>query len=374
MPIQSYVQEAMDKLIKATLVIAHRLHTVIQANIIHVVEKGAIVESGNHADLMARAGRYAQFYAMRFSRVRGASRLQVGDGGRLGLMARRRTRCPTVVRGTQPHRAINPCNIEGVKPCGSRRTEFTFNCEIDGPEGAPWIMFSNSLATNLSMWNPQVADFEPSLRVLRYDRGHGEPRRRRAGCTYPPVRRRRGGPARRARNPPRAFRRPVHGRSHRARARRASSPTGSTTSLSASSPACRPRPAPSNGRSASPPRRGKAAWRRWCPLAHWFPPETLATKPAHVERVPAMILSTPVNGFIGGAAALSDHDYNAAVATVARDRALHRRQQGRRHAGSDEGHAPARRLTLRRTRRRRTHFRESRSAGGSPTRCGNSSG
>jgi len=67
---ERYVQEAMDKLIKGrtTLVIAHRLHTVIQANIIHVVEKGAIVESGNHADLMARAGRYAQFYAMRFSR------------------------------------------------------------------------------------------------------------------------------------------------------------------------------------------------------------------------------------------------------------------------------------------------------------------
>jgi 3-oxoadipate enol-lactonase len=31
-----------------------------------------------------------------------------------------------------------------------------------------------------------------------------------------------------------------------------------------------------------------------------------------------MILSTPVNGFIGGAAALSDHDYSPAVATVTR--------------------------------------------------------
>jgi subfamily B ATP-binding cassette protein MsbA len=60
----------MDKLIKGrtTLVIAHRLHTITQANVIHVVEKGMIVESGNHAILMARAGRYAQFYAMRFAR------------------------------------------------------------------------------------------------------------------------------------------------------------------------------------------------------------------------------------------------------------------------------------------------------------------
>jgi ABC-type multidrug transport system fused ATPase/permease subunit len=67
---ERYVQEAMDKLIKGrtTLVIAHRLHTIVQANVIHVVEKGTIVESGNHAALMALAGRYAQFYAMRFSR------------------------------------------------------------------------------------------------------------------------------------------------------------------------------------------------------------------------------------------------------------------------------------------------------------------
>lgn len=53
-------------------------------------------------------------------------------------------------------------------------------------------------------------------------------------------------------------------------------------------------------------------------LSRWFPPETLAAKPAHVERVRAMILSTPANGFIGGSAALADHDYNAAVSTVTR--------------------------------------------------------
>jgi len=52
-------------------VIAHRLHTITQASVIHVVEKGAIVESGTHADLMARSGRYAQFYAMRFAREPG---------------------------------------------------------------------------------------------------------------------------------------------------------------------------------------------------------------------------------------------------------------------------------------------------------------
>lgn len=49
-----------------------------------------------------------------------------------------------------------------------------FNYRIDGREGAPWITFSNSLATNLSMWDGQAALLEGDYRILRYDqRGHG---------------------------------------------------------------------------------------------------------------------------------------------------------------------------------------------------------
>ena len=49
------------------------------------------------------------------------------------------------------------------------------NYRIDGPEGAPWVTFSNSLATTHHMWDPQVEAFTRSYRVLRYDkRGHGE--------------------------------------------------------------------------------------------------------------------------------------------------------------------------------------------------------
>ena len=53
-------------------------------------------------------------------------------------------------------------------------------------------------------------------------------------------------------------------------------------------------------------------------LARWFPPETHAARPPHLDKVRAMIRTTPVNGFIGGSAALADHDYNTAVATVTR--------------------------------------------------------
>ncbi len=45
---------------------------------------------------------------------------------------------------------------------------------VDGPAGAPWLVFSNSLATDLALWDPQVAAFALRYRMLRYDyRGHG---------------------------------------------------------------------------------------------------------------------------------------------------------------------------------------------------------
>lgn len=45
---------------------------------------------------------------------------------------------------------------------------------LEGKPGAPVIVFSNSLGTNLSMWDPQVAALRGEFRILRYDtRGHG---------------------------------------------------------------------------------------------------------------------------------------------------------------------------------------------------------
>lgn len=57
------------------------------------------------------------------------------------------------------------------------RTEaagIAFNTKIDGPEGAPWIVLSNSLGSNLGMWDEQIDLLTSTYRVLRYDhRGHG---------------------------------------------------------------------------------------------------------------------------------------------------------------------------------------------------------
>jgi 3-oxoadipate enol-lactonase len=46
---------------------------------------------------------------------------------------------------------------------------------LTGKENAPVLIFSNSLGTNFSMWDPQAAALEKEFRVLRYDtRGHGQ--------------------------------------------------------------------------------------------------------------------------------------------------------------------------------------------------------
>ena len=62
------VQDALDRVMehRLTFVIAHRLSTVIRADQILVVEGGAIVERGTHAELMVRGGAYARLYSIQF--------------------------------------------------------------------------------------------------------------------------------------------------------------------------------------------------------------------------------------------------------------------------------------------------------------------
>ena len=66
---EALVQQALERIMKdrTVFIIAHRLATVRRADRIVVVEKGQIVESGTHEELLAKSGRYAQFYAQQFS-------------------------------------------------------------------------------------------------------------------------------------------------------------------------------------------------------------------------------------------------------------------------------------------------------------------
>jgi len=73
---EKQVQEAIEHLCRnrTTIVIAHRLHTIMHADAILVVEGGEIVERGRHDDLLRRGGRYASFF-----------RLQQREAGPLAL-------------------------------------------------------------------------------------------------------------------------------------------------------------------------------------------------------------------------------------------------------------------------------------------------
>ena len=49
------------------------------------------------------------------------------------------------------------------------------NVSVEGRDGGPTLMLSNSLGTNLQMWEPQMAALTKLFRVVRYDRrGHGK--------------------------------------------------------------------------------------------------------------------------------------------------------------------------------------------------------
>lgn len=68
---EAKVQEALDRLMKGrtTIVIAHRLSTVRNADVIHVMDRGRVLQSGSHDELLRQGGLYAQLYELQFKDV-----------------------------------------------------------------------------------------------------------------------------------------------------------------------------------------------------------------------------------------------------------------------------------------------------------------
>ncbi|OPA79449.1 ABC transporter [Paenibacillus selenitireducens] len=64
-----YIQKAMNELMKGrtSFVIAHRLSTIRDADLILVMNKGSVIEQGNHEELMAQGGFYADLYNSQFA-------------------------------------------------------------------------------------------------------------------------------------------------------------------------------------------------------------------------------------------------------------------------------------------------------------------
>jgi len=195
----------------------------------------------------------------------------------------------------------------------------TINYQIDGPDSAPCLVFSNSLATSLSMWDEQATALKDSFRVLRYDqRGHGS--------TDAPA-------GRYAYDTLLADALGLLDALSIEKAHFAGLSMGGATALGLAerhpdrfdriivcdSP-CQSTPQSSQQweeRIVVAQQQGIAALVEPT-IARWFPADIVAKNPPHVDKVRAMIRATPVNGFIGCAAALADHDYASAVATVRR--------------------------------------------------------
>lgn len=196
----------------------------------------------------------------------------------------------------------------------------SFNCEVDGSEGAPWLVLSNSLATNVSMWDDQAEQLRETFRVLRYDqRGHG-------GTDAPAGRYKFGTLVDDAVALLDAM--------SIEKAHFAGLSMGGATALGLAQlhpdrvdhvivcdTPCMSTPQSTQQweERIAIVEKAKSLEPQVEPtLERWIPAEIRTKNPPQVGKLREMIRTTPVNGFVGCAAALADHNYNAKVETVTR--------------------------------------------------------
>jgi 3-oxoadipate enol-lactonase len=192
----------------------------------------------------------------------------------------------------------------------------TFNVQIDGPEGAPWLVFSNSLCTNLHMWDAQAEYFKARFRVLRYDqRGHGETEAPAGRYTFDLL----------VSDVIALFDTLGVDRAHFA----GCSMGGMTTlGLAEQHPDRVITVAPCDTTALSTPEM-KTAWEERIAAAQqngvpsmldstinrWFPPETVANAP-FIPKIKQMIVSTPLDGYVGCCSALSNFNYQDGLTSI----------------------------------------------------------
>jgi 3-oxoadipate enol-lactonase len=192
-----------------------------------------------------------------------------------------------------------------------------FNYDVTGSDNAPWLIFSNSLATNLHMWDQQAIDLKNSFRMLRYDqRGHGQTEAPGGRYSFDLII---------------ADVIALMDALGIKRAHWCGVSMGCATGMGlvqkhhdrfdrmvlCDNPG---RSSPETHRQweeriAIAQQGGMAALLE-STMQRWFPPETLKANPPHMDIIRKMILTTPVNGYIGCSAALGDHDFRPLMPKV----------------------------------------------------------
>jgi ATP-binding cassette subfamily B protein len=70
---EDYIQRELRELTKGrtTIVIAHRLATILHADLIYVIDHGRAIESGTHEELLRAGGAYSQLFKLQFAKALG---------------------------------------------------------------------------------------------------------------------------------------------------------------------------------------------------------------------------------------------------------------------------------------------------------------
>jgi 3-oxoadipate enol-lactonase len=195
----------------------------------------------------------------------------------------------------------------------------SINYRLEGLEGAPVIIFSNSLLTDISMWDDQAAELAKTCRVLRYDqRGHGGSEAPSGNYSFDFLV---------------ADVIALMDALGIKRAHFAGISMGGMTALFLAQRHrdrfdriiacdCGPASTPASAqqwkeRTELGAEKGMEALVE-ITVNRWFPPEFVATKAPVLDKVRGMIRKTPYAGFAGCAAALSDYDLRPGLAGIDR--------------------------------------------------------
>jgi 3-oxoadipate enol-lactonase len=192
-----------------------------------------------------------------------------------------------------------------------------FHCRVDGRKDAPWLAFSNSLATDLSLWDGQIAMLENSFRILRYDqRGHGGTEVPSEPCTFEQLVE------------------DVVALFDALAIRRATFVGVSMGAITGLRLAARyasriDRLVAADGQWVNPP-GAREVWEERIAVAQkqgmaglveptvrrWFVPGSVASNPPSPEKARRMIATTPAGGFIACARALQQYDYRQCLPQI----------------------------------------------------------